>query len=81
MSKFKMKQPIMLSKKEYMLLRSLIPDWAKICPKGLDSTFYGTGSYEGDKKVVDKLKAMHKRVFPGDFEEEDFDVYYPEIEL
>ena len=79
MSKFKlMKQPVMLSVDEYLLLKSLIPDWAKIVPKGLDPTFYGTGSYEGDKKIMEKLKALHRRLFPGDFEEEDFDTYYPE---
>lgn len=73
-----MKQPVILSVKEYLLLMSLIPEWAKIVPKGLDPTFYGTGSYEEDVKVMNKLKAMHKRLFPGDFEEEDFEPYYPE---
>lgn len=80
MSKFKMKQLVMLSKKDYMLLKSFIPDWAKIVPKGLDPTFYGTGSYEGDKKVMNRLKALHEKLFPGDFVEEDFDIYYPENE-
>ena len=45
---------------EYLL--SLIPDWAKIVPKGLDPTFYGTGSYEGDLKVqktINRIKARH----------------------
>jgi len=82
MSKFNMmKQPVMLSVKEYNLLMSLIPNWAKhTAPKGLFHMFYGTGSYEGDVKVINKLKSLHERLFPGDFKEEDFDMYYPENE-
>lgn len=81
MSKFKnMKNPIMLSVKEYLFLKSLIPDWAKTPRKRLDPTMYGTGSYKGDMKVMNRLKALHKRLFPGDFVEEDFDMYYPEDE-
>jgi len=76
MKKFKFKLTISLD--EYLLLKSLIPDWAKIVPKGLDPTFYGTGSYEGDIKVMNKVKDIHKRLFPGDFELEDFEPYYPE---
>lgn len=75
-----MKQPVMLSLKEYLLLKSLIPEWAKTPRKRLDPTFYGTGSYEGDIKVIEKLKSMHKRLFPCDFVEEDFNAYYRENE-
>jgi len=79
MSKFKnMKNPVMLSKNEYLLLRSFIPIWAITPIEGLDPTMYGTGSYKGDKKVANRLKLLHERVFPGDFTEEDFEVFYPE---
>ena len=37
------------------LLLSLVPYWAKEVPKGLDPTFYGTLSYEGDLDVKKKI--------------------------
>lgn len=40
-------------------LLSFVPDWALIVPEGLDPTFYGTLSYEGDlvvKERVDKIR-------------------------
>ena len=42
-------------------LMSFVPDWARIVPKGLDPTFYGTLSYAGDlevKRRVDEIKAL-----------------------
>ena len=44
-------------------LLSFVPDWAKIVPLGLDPTFYGTLTSEGDlaiKKRVDEIKAVIK---------------------
>lgn len=43
----------------YLLL--FIPDWAKIVPKGLDPTFYGTGTYEGDLEVKTKIDDIRRR--------------------
>lgn len=42
-------------------LLSLLPDWAKIVPSNLDPTFYGTGSYEGDMEVKDRIDRIKKR--------------------
>ena len=47
------------------LLRSLLPEWVHHVPKGLCATMYGTGSYEGDLRVKEKVselltKAMNK---------------------
>ena len=36
-------------------LLTLVPEWALNMEKGLDPTYYGTGSYEGDKKVHDRV--------------------------
>lgn len=36
-------------------LLTLVPEWALNMEQGLDPTYYGTGSYEGDKKVYDKV--------------------------
>lgn len=44
-------------------LLSLVPDWAKIVPEGLEPTMYGTLTYEGDlevKKRVDKIRQRLK---------------------
>jgi len=44
-------------------LISFIPTWAENVPEGLDPTFYGTLSYEGDLKVnrqVNKIKTLIK---------------------
>jgi len=42
-------------------LFSLLPDWAKIVPSNLDPTFYGTGTYEGDMEVKDRIETIKKR--------------------
>jgi len=47
----------MLSDIKFLL--SFVPDWAKEVHEGVDATFYGTLSYEGDmdvKKRVDEIK-------------------------
>jgi len=51
---------IRLTEKERDFLWSLLPDWVKNDEPGLCSTFYGTGSYEGDKKVTAKVKEILK---------------------
>jgi hypothetical protein len=49
--------------KDFQLLLSLVPDWVDNVKKGLDPTFYGTGTYEGDltlKKRVDDIREFIK---------------------
>lgn len=37
-------------------LLTLVPEWAKEAPKGLDPTMYGTGTQVGDAMIVDRVK-------------------------
>ena len=37
---------------------SLLPEWVKDVPEGLDPMFYGTLTYEGDKKIHDKVNKI-----------------------
>ena len=46
---------------DMQFLLSLLPDWTKEVPKGLDPTFYGTLSYEGDKLVKIRIENIMKR--------------------
>ena len=45
-------------RKDIVFLLNLVPDWAKVVPKGLDATFYGTGTYEGDLEVNKRLNQI-----------------------
>jgi len=36
-------------------LWSLMPEWVRSCPKGLDPTMYGTGSREQDMRIRDRV--------------------------
>lgn len=50
----------MISYEDAIFLLSLLPKWAQEVPKGLDPTFYGTCSAEGDENVkrkVDEIRA------------------------
>jgi translation elongation factor EF-G len=49
-----------LPSKDAEFIYSLLPEWTKEAPKGLDPTMYGTLTYEGDKEIVDKLKEILK---------------------
>ncbi len=49
-----------MKKEDKDYLWSLMPDWVKEVPKGLDPTFYGTLSREGDKEVQKKVKKLLK---------------------
>ena len=49
-----------LPSKDVEFIYSLLPEWTKEAPKGLDPTMYGTLTYEGDKEIVDKLKEILK---------------------
>ena len=50
-----------ITKEELNLLFSLLPLWVLAVPTGLDPTFYGTGSYEGDLKVQQKVKKIKEK--------------------
>ena len=39
-------------------LLTLVPEWATKEEPGLDPTMYGTGSFETDKVIIDKVKAI-----------------------
>jgi hypothetical protein len=47
-----------LPSKDTEFIYSLLPEWTKEAPKGLDTTMYGTLTYEGDREIVDKLKEI-----------------------
>jgi len=49
-------------KEDLLLLLSLIPDWVKIVPKGLDCTFYGTGTYEGDLEIKERIDKIRQKL-------------------
>jgi len=42
-------------------LMSFVPEWAKEVPRGLDPTFYGTLSYDGDMKVKKRVDELSKK--------------------
>ncbi|MBC8437158.1 hypothetical protein H8D85_02420 [bacterium] len=50
-----------LTKTEAELLWRLMPTWIKECEEGLDPTFYGTGSYEGDLLVQQTVRRVLNR--------------------
>ena len=56
---------IIISKDEYKedikFLSSLLPDWVKEVPKNLCPTFYGTGTYEGDIKIKNKVDSILRK--------------------
>jgi len=56
-----------LTKTEAELLWRLMPPWIKECEEGLDPTFYGTGSYEGDLLMQQTIRRLLRR----DKEEKD----------
>jgi len=43
---------------EIDFIYSLIPAWAQETKPGMGETFYGTLSYEGDLKIINKVKAI-----------------------
>ena len=44
------------------LLLGLVPDWANTVPKGLDATFYGTLTYEGDLKIKRRVNLIRDQI-------------------
>lgn len=52
---------VSIDRDDLKLLMSLLPDWTKIVPPSLDPTFYGTGTYDEDLKIknrVDKIREI-----------------------
>ena len=47
--------------KDAKLLYELLPEWAKNAPSGLDPTFYGTLTQEGDQAIVNKVNTILKK--------------------
>jgi len=45
-----------MSRSYEAILRSIVPEWAKKKEAGLDPTFYGTLTYEGDCAVIDNVE-------------------------
>ena len=47
-------------------LMAFVPDWAKIVPRGLDPTFYGTLSYEGDLNIKNRIEEIQAMIRTAD---------------
>ncbi|MCP4493254.1 MAG: hypothetical protein GY820_39020 [Gammaproteobacteria bacterium] len=43
-------------------LLALLPEWAKNPQPGLDPTMYGTGTYDGDIQVNQRLLKLMKKI-------------------
>lgn len=43
-------------------LLAFVPPWAKDVPDGLDPTFYGTGTAEGDRAVKQRVDAIRASI-------------------
>ena len=48
--------------KDIELILLLMPSWVKDVPEGLCPTMYGTGSYEGDLVIVNRVRAIFKEM-------------------
>ncbi len=55
-------EDVIIPKADLKLLLSLMPDWVKIVPRGLDCTFYGTGSYEGDLEIKERIDKIRQKL-------------------
>lgn len=49
-------------KEDIRFLLKLVPGWAKDSEPGLDPTMYGTLTYEGDLKVIERVESIRERV-------------------
>ena len=47
-----------MNKEDAKFIWSLMPGWVKKQSKGLDPTFYGTLSCEGDKEIHKRVKEI-----------------------
>lgn len=59
-------------------LLALAPEWARKATPGLDPTFYGTGNYDADKTIVDKVKDIEARLYAEDKAEEEAEEEFKE---
>ena len=51
-----MEKQVILQPADAEFIFSLLPQWAKYkAPKGLDATFYGTLTEDGDNKVQERV--------------------------
>jgi len=53
---------IQVKNDDIKLLLSLIPSWAKEVPEGLDPTMYGTGTYDGDLEIKQKVDEIKRKI-------------------
>ena len=49
-----------LPSEDLKFIYSLLPEWTKEAPSGLNPTLYGTLTQEGDQKVIDRLNEILK---------------------
>jgi len=47
-------------------LLGLVPEWAKVSQQRMDPAFYGTSTYEGDLKVIERIKDIIKAIQGGE---------------
>jgi hypothetical protein len=50
------------SEDDVKIIKSLLPEWVKEVPEGLDPTMYGTGTQEGDEAVKKRVDEILKRI-------------------
>lgn len=56
-----------LTKAEIDYILNLLPEWTKKRPpEGLDPTMYGTGTWEGDNEVYNKVRDILIFIRQGD---------------
>ena len=46
--------------KDIQLLLALVPDWVNNVKEGLNPTFYGTGTYEGDSILKQRIEGIRE---------------------
>jgi hypothetical protein len=51
-----------ITKEDFKFLLSLAPDWVNDPNNGHDPTMYGTGTYEGDIKVHNRMVEIKNQI-------------------
>jgi len=54
--------PAPINNDDIALLLSLMSSWAREVPEGLDSTMYGTGSYDGDLRIKQRVDEIKRKI-------------------
>lgn len=49
-----------MKKEDKEFIYSLLPEWVKKVPKGMNNMFYGTLTEKGDKEVKDRVDKLLK---------------------